>query len=432
MHAAHIRALLTLGKLYEGDGIRVNWASRAIGQAATAGDYGRVVRLARENRRQTQRQLGEACGASQSAISRMESRGTGSYDMKMLEAVARHLEIPLHLVGLAQKEQSVGPMERRNFLGAAAAAVAAPALPPGATSRHADGSADRVRLATTAYRQLDGTTPSHRLVVPVRAHLELVQHLARGAEGGKARERLDEAGSEAASLAGWLSWDMGDMGSARTWYGTAVTVAKRSSHGLLVAYQLGSLAQLEAHAGNRTRALAHVASARYHLTSPLTVAEAWLLMIEGMAHASGGDASAANQALNAADEAVDNMAEEAPPWPWVFRFGHAKIAAARLTCGAWLSLPEWIASAQATAGGVLTSGHEKQRALALLDIAQGHIAAGRLDAAFTIGRSALESGLRHRSGRIVERARVLRRSYRATTPPQVVREFDERLHSTYM
>jgi hypothetical protein len=116
----------------------------------------------------------------------------------------------------------------------------------------------------------------------------------------------------------------------------------------------------------------------------------------------------------------------------MFTFNGAKVAAMRLSCGARLGLPEWARSAQDEAGEALTSGHEKQRALLTLDLASAHLASGRLDGAFFMATRALETGVRYRSGRIVERARAVRRSYTSSTPPKVVRDFDERLHGVYL
>lgn len=51
----------------------MNWSEGAAQEASSADDYGRVIELARRADRMTQRQLGDACGLSQSAISRMET-----------------------------------------------------------------------------------------------------------------------------------------------------------------------------------------------------------------------------------------------------------------------------------------------------------------------------------------------------------------------
>ncbi|MGW0764768.1 hypothetical protein [Streptomyces sp. NPDC002676] len=113
----------------------------------------------------------------------------------------------------------------------------------------------------------------------------------------------------------------------------------------------------------------------------------------------------------------------------MFSFTLDKVAACRVTCGARLGLPEWVLAEDVEA---LATGHAKQRALIVLDIAAGHLAGGRVEAAFALASRALDTGLTYWSGRIVERARAVRRTLTTTTPPKVVRDFDERLHGVYL
>lgn len=113
----------------------------------------------------------------------------------------------------------------------------------------------------------------------------------------------------------------------------------------------------------------------------------------------------------------------------MFAFDESKVAAVRVTCGARLGLPEWVTTADTAA---LATGHAKQRALLMLDIAAGHLAAGRIEAAFALASRAMDTGLQYRSGRIVERARALRRSLSMSSLPKIVRDFDERLHGVYL
>ncbi|GAB7033337.1 DNA-binding protein [Streptomyces sp. NPDC021749] len=222
----------------------------------------------------------------------------------------------------------------------------------------------------------------------------------------------------------------GDSGSARTWYGSAVKAARASGDPLLVAYQAGSLAQFEAHAGNAVQALNLTRRARRALGGRCpAVADAWLSSIEALAHAAGGDRRNADKALTVSRAAAEALPEEPPPWPWVFAFGPVKVGACRITCGARLGLPRWAVSEEA---GALATGHAKQQALLVLDIAAGHLAGGRIEAAFTLASRALDTGLQYRSGRIVERARAVRRCVTSSAPPKVVRDFDERLHGVYL
>ncbi|MET7814218.1 helix-turn-helix transcriptional regulator [Streptomyces sp. NPDC005395] len=406
-------------------------------EASRTGDYGRVIELVRKDRRMTQTQLGQALGLSQPAVSRLEKRGTGTYQTDVLAAAAAHLDIRPDLVGLSSgrpkpQARDDDDMHRRALLGGAVAAATAPVLAAiPAPADASSGQAAALRLSTTAYRRLDGSTPSQDLEEVVQAHLRLIQNTARTA-GEEHRMRLAAVGSEAASLAGWLAWDMGNHGSARARYGAAVNAARSAGDPLLTAYQVGSLAQFEAHAGNGVEALNLAGRARRALRdrSP-AVADAWLSSIEALGHAASGDPRSADKALVRSRTAAETLPEQEapPPWPWVFTFTVEKVAAHRVTCGAWLGLPDWVLSDDVEA---LATGHAKQRALLLLDIAAGHLAAGRVEGAFAVATRALEAGLQYRSGRIVERARAVRRSLALSSPPRVVRDFDERLHGVYL
>jgi hypothetical protein len=361
--------------------------------------------------------------------------------MAVLAKAAAYLTLPPRLVGLADPPTQVRTdgteqVERRELLTGAVAVVATPALSAlaGQHQQAESGHAATLRVATTAYRRLDGTTPSRQLAEVVLPHLGLIQNITRDTKQAEARARLAAVGSEAASLAGWLSWDMGDAGSARTWYGSAIRAARQSGNALLAAYQTGSLAQMEAETGNAAQALTLVNSARRQLGAQvIAIADAWLSTVEALAHAAAGDERSSDRALvRSRTEALRVPSEEPPPWPWVFTFDERKVVACRLACGARLNRPDWIFGGGDEATLVASAAHEKQRALLQLDLAFGHLASGRLEIGYLLATRAVESGLRYKSGRIVERARVFRRSYSSRTPPKVVRAFDDRLHDAYL
>ncbi|WP_405961320.1 helix-turn-helix domain-containing protein [Streptomyces sp. NBC_00024] len=412
-----------------------------IRDASRARDYGRVIELARKEQRMAQKALGQALGLSQSAVSRLESKGQGDYSTNILEAAAAHLAIPPALVGLAdgrpqaQVKDGSDDMHRRTLLGGVVAAAATPVLSPTPAADANDGSggqAAALRLSTSAYRRLDGSTPSRDLYDTVESHIRLIQSITRSANGDGDRTRLAAVGSEAASFAGWLAWDKGDNGSARSWYGAAIKAAKSAGNPLLAAYQTGTLAQFEAHAGNGVEALNLARRARRALGDRRpAVADAWLASVEALGHAAAGDRRAADKALTVSRTGAEALkaSEEPPPWPWVFSFTPDKVAACRVTCGARLGLSDWVISDDVEA---LATGHAKQRALLVLDIAAGYLAAGRVEAAFALASRALDAGLTYRSGRILERARAVRRTLTTTSPPKMVRDFDERLHGVYL
>ncbi|MGK5632071.1 helix-turn-helix domain-containing protein [Streptomyces sp. URMC 123] len=421
----------------------MNWSDSAVRAASAQGDYGRVIRLTREAAGVTQAGLGTLCGLSQSAVSRLEQRGAGPYNMTALARAAHHLGIPPRLVGLAdagadpsKRGDGSDDVRRREFVSSVAAVAATPVLGAGPPRRDdwEGGQAAVLRIATTAFRRMDATAPARQLSETVQGHMRLVQTVASQLTDQKARTRLAAVGSEVASFVGWLSWDLADQGSARTWYGAAIKAARRACDPLLIAYQQGSLAQFEVEHGNVPQGISLIRSARRQLGADRpAIAAAWLSSLEAVALASAGDERAADRALTASAAEVARMpASNAPPWPWVFTFDERKVAAARVACGARLGRPRWVHSSLADASSALSSHHEKQRALLALDVASGHMASGQLDAAFVLAAQALDTGLRLRSGRVVERARVFRRTYSSSTPPTVVREFDSRLNDAYL
>ena len=106
------------------------WESPAVLTAVRERDTGTVIRLARRAKGATQRQTGDACGYSQSEISRIENGRARVHDIRILDRLARHLDIPPHLLGLAPVD--VDPVDwsvrRRDFLKEAAAGAAVAAL----------------------------------------------------------------------------------------------------------------------------------------------------------------------------------------------------------------------------------------------------------------------------------------------------------------
>jgi hypothetical protein len=240
-------------------------------------------------------------------------------------------------------------------------------------------------------------------------------------------------GSEAASLVGWLTWDMADHGSARTWYGSAIKAARSAGNPLLTAYQTGSLAQFEVEVGNVTESVRLIATARRQLGPDLpAIAAAWLSSLEAVAHATAGDERAAERALRSCEQQTAQVPrEDPPPWPWVFSFDERKVVSCRVVCAGRLGRSRWTLSAEEITAA-LSSGHEKQRALLTLDVAAGYLTSGRVDSAFALATRALNEGLRLRSGRVVDRARVFRRAFATATPPGIVRDFDTLLHDAYL
>ncbi|MGH3972669.1 MAG: hypothetical protein ACRDS9_05020, partial [Pseudonocardiaceae bacterium] len=107
-------------------------------------------------------------------------------------------------------------MNRRELFGAGAAVFTSAVLP--GTVLADDESAAAVHAITTAYRKLDGTTPSPTLTEPVLAHLRMATRMQAQIWNPGSAKAMVAAVSEVAGLAGWLHWDTHDLGSARRHY----------------------------------------------------------------------------------------------------------------------------------------------------------------------------------------------------------------------
>ncbi|MFE0099834.1 helix-turn-helix domain-containing protein [Streptomyces sp. NPDC059009] len=415
----------------------IDWASFGdLKDAARTRDFGFVIHRARKIAGVTQGQLGTACGLSQAAISRLENHGVGAYNMDTLAKAATALGLPFGLVGLAnQQANGTSSVERRKFLGAAIVAAAEPiSMGSAATPEWDNSQAATLRIATSSFRRLDSTVASRDLSEAVQSHLRLIQTVAREAPDDSHRSRMASVGSEAASFAAWLAWDMADHGSARRWYGSSVKAAYSSGNPLLTAYQTGSLASFEAETGNPHVALRLVTQARHQLGPALSpLASAWLSAIEAVAHATARQQRACERALKASEQNAALIPDADPvAWPWIFAFDERKITACRITCTARLGQPLHTRLSEPEVATALSGSHDKQRALLTLDVATGYITTKEIDTAFALAKRALCEGIRLRSGKIAERARQFRRAYVSPRPSTVVREFDDQLHTAYL
>jgi transcriptional regulator with XRE-family HTH domain len=288
----------------------------------------------------------------------------------------------------------IDAMERRRFFQAMAVTAGA-ALLPGA-----DPSAEAVTAVTGGFRRLEATTPAGELRRPVDAHLRFLD--GRLDRGGR---QLAAAASEAAGLAAWLAVDQADDGAALQHYRRAIGYAERSGSEVLAAYMLGSMAlwAAEAGRGRAARRLIGQAQQRIPTTAAPTV-QGWSAAIEGVAHASAGDADAALAALKRAEVAVALGHE--PRWPWLYPFDAARLAGYVGACATRLRLPRTALPALAEALDGLGADRTKQRALILADLAVNHRALGDADQARELAAEAQAIGAERASPKVLGRVRL--------------------------
>jgi transcriptional regulator with XRE-family HTH domain/tetratricopeptide (TPR) repeat protein len=153
----------------------------AAGQAADAGQYAVLLRLARTAAGLTLEAAGRRVGYSASTLSRMESGKRPLTDVTVLRRLAAEFDIPLRMFGLAETgvvaagvvgaadrvptgqlgdrlaEGGDGPVRRRELLGGLAGLATVPLVPAGPVGIHAAGDAASELVAGLERVLLRGT-----------------------------------------------------------------------------------------------------------------------------------------------------------------------------------------------------------------------------------------------------------------------------------
>ncbi len=163
MYASRTVLALPVSRQHSG-AMTVQWSALPDArQAAALGDYGTVVRLARQAIGLTQAQAGQLLGYSAASISRFETGAARLTDVAVLRSFADALGIPRALLGLSghdspdvtppagkvPEEARDGAMQRRDFLAASAGAMASAALPvPAVGQQEITGGLDELLFGT--------------------------------------------------------------------------------------------------------------------------------------------------------------------------------------------------------------------------------------------------------------------------------------------
>jgi transcriptional regulator with XRE-family HTH domain len=288
-----------------------------------------VIRLARHAKGATQRQTGDACGYSQSEISRIENGRARIHDIRTLDRLARHLDIPPHLVGLAPVDVDVADwsVRRRDFLKEAAAGAAAAMLT--ANGRGRRGLSDLLALSGPAPDESPTLAGLEKRIASAHAIYQRgeYQHVAGGlpwligsttsgmvlAEDERSRQRVLAAQGWSFVLAAKLATKFDDAPSARLAADRAVTAATYSVSPVLqgaATYQL--VCALEA-GGERSHAEQVAAIGADHLAAvsdrdpSLISVRGALLLIAAIAASALGDPAASGGYLADAQRLAERL-----------------------------------------------------------------------------------------------------------------------------
>jgi hypothetical protein len=273
------------------------------------------------------------------------------------------------------------------------------------------------------YQGMYHSTPPAELMIPVTAHLEVVDELAKSARG-KEQGRLLRNHSQVALLAGRLSFfDLHDPMAARGYYGLALDSSREGSDPLLSAAALGHVSFVPAAGGGFIAAIDLLESAGKH-AAKTTVLPSWLGAVEAEIRAKAGDGRASLHAIDRAERALE-VAREVPLWMDYYDANRLKgfKGFAYLAAGK----PEEARDVLNDALSMLDAGAVKQRAVFLADLATTYVHDGEVDKGCELAGEAAVALSRAGYATSAERLHDFRELVRPWQDRTSVKELDERL-----
>ncbi|PRX47816.1 helix-turn-helix protein [Prauserella shujinwangii] len=438
------------------------WEDREMRDALAARNISEVYRQLRKHG-VSQRQIAAMTGQSQSEVSEiLKGRQVMAYDV--LSRISDGLGIPRGYMGLAYDEateiQVVGAadeqqaeedesVKRRKFLAHAAqvtmgAAVfgptseawaASPARTP-APGRIGMTDVRQVEAATRALRALDYQYGGGFCRDAVVAQLSWGQQMLQASGTEPVRTRLYVALADLHSLAGWTSFDIGLIDSARGHFAHALDLAKQGENHPLVAnilYRMGRV-YLHQEAPNDALKLFQLGQiAAQESGSELAVAV--LCANEAWAYAMMGNAEQAVKLLGRTRDEFQR-ADLANAESWVRFFTETDVYAMVGTVHTALAQHDATHTKYAIPAlnkAVDSYGDDMARSKTfnLSALATNHLLEGDIDYGAKIGGKALDCAEGLKSGRIKDRMRPLREEAERRANNADARELVERMNAFF-
>jgi len=272
------------------------------------------------------------------------------------------------------------------------------------------------------YQTMYHSTPPAELMIPVTAHLEIVDELATSASG-QMRQRLLRNHSQVALLAGRLSFfDLYDPMAARAYYSTALDSSREAGDPHLSAATLGHMSFVPAASGGLGAAVDLLKGAEKYAVKG-TLLPSWLAAVEAEIRAKAGETRASLIAIDRAE--VSLVADEMPTWMDYYDAtrlkgfkGFAYLAAGR---------PEEARATLSDALATLDAGAVKQRAVFLADLATTFVHEGEVDKACELAGEATVALTKAGYATSAARLHQFRELVRPWQDRASVKELDERL-----
>jgi tetratricopeptide (TPR) repeat protein len=319
--------------------------------------------------------------------------------------IARALDLPVeaivNAIALQQaiKAEEDSDVDRREFMRDIVVAGAGTAAGAGLWERLIDG-VNRLSVDPLTVSALQSAAAGfHRIEVQVsgvKLHRALIDHLGQlnaslsGPMPSDLRPRLISIVGESAALAGWVSWDLGDVQQASGLYRAAQHAAREAEAPGLVACVAEYRSCAAAGLGDRHAAIKELEQGRGALEgTELPRTRSWLMSRLAEEHAALGETDTAIRLIEEALETRDT-AGDASEGAWVDFIDDARMAGYALSTYAQA---ERLDEAEDAAGWLLRSLREdtpKRRAITYADLAGMYIRRGDFDQATQFVQQSVE------------------------------------------
>jgi transcriptional regulator with XRE-family HTH domain len=383
------------------------WTSDTAARAIARGDFGLVIKAAREacDPCVTQAGMGLWLGLSQAQVSRIESGRTPTNDLAKLVRWAQILGAP---AGSLWFDFPAGPgsvtvdkvISYQPPALPPAAAAPPPSLVPGSRRMIGLDDVDVVREATRAFRQIDNRFGGGHARSAVASFLgsEIEGALSDGRFARGARPGYERAAAELFQLAGWMAYDVGDERQGRSRLRQALELATAAGDESLTAEMLAAMSHQAVSSRRSDEAIDLALAARraaHRSGAPALQAESAALEARGLALA--GDARGCIAALGRA-ERVFGSATDANTPNWLRYFDRAYLSATFAHALRDLGRPR-DAERFARDSLLMSEGYDRGRLFNTALLASILAGCGRIDESVAAARQALEMAGKVRSVR---------------------------------
>ncbi|GGO09549.1 hypothetical protein GCM10010116_19290 [Microbispora rosea subsp. aerata] len=173
------------------------------------------------------------------------------------------------------------------------------------------------------HRRVEDTVGGRPLLPVVRAQLDTVATLARGASGALADRMVAMLGQYAQFIA-WMCQDSGDHAAALAWYDRSHGWALEAGDASLASTTLNMRAHLAWSLGDAPRCVRLAEASRWHDGRTTLGVQGMAAQMAARGHAEMGEANLARRLLEEAEELIRTAAEhpeDEPPWMYFYGDG---------------------------------------------------------------------------------------------------------------